>query len=69
LPDWITLSKVLPQLVYPFNLSLLFLLAALLLVLFGKRWKGAFLIFLSLGILGVGASPLSTMLYRSHEQQ
>jgi len=69
LPDWITLSKVLPQLLYPFNLSLLFLLAALLLVLFGKRWKGAFLIFLSLGILGVGASPLSTMLYRSHEQQ
>ena len=40
MPDWITLSKFLPQLVYPFNLALLLLLAALLLIFFGRRRSG-----------------------------
>ncbi|MEK9744247.1 MAG: hypothetical protein VW493_10160, partial [Gammaproteobacteria bacterium] len=67
--DWITLSKWLPQLLYPFSLSLLFLLLAFVLVLFGKRWKGATFVFLSLVILCVSASPVSRWLYSNHEQK
>ena len=67
MPDWITLSKFLPQLVYPFNLALLLLLAALLLIFFGRRRSGVFTVFLAFVILVVCASPLSLVLYRQHE--
>tara|TARA_Y100001934_G_scaffold271066_1_gene357007 strand:+ start:1263 stop:2039 length:777 start_codon:yes stop_codon:yes gene_type:complete len=66
-PDWITLSKILPQLVYPFNLALLLLLAALLLIIFGRRRSGFFAVFFSFVILVVCASPLSRVLYGQHE--
>ena len=67
MPDWITLSKFLPQLVYPFNLALLLLFAALLLIIFGRRRSGVFTVFLAFAILVVCASPLSSVLYRQHE--
>ena len=67
MPDWITLSKFLPQLVYPFNLALLLLLAALLMMIFGRRRSGAFTVFLAFVILVVCASPLPLVLYRQHE--
>lgn len=67
MPDWITLSKFLPQLVYPFNLALLLLLAALLLIIFGRRRSGVFTVFLAFVILVVCASPLPLVLYRQHE--
>ncbi len=67
MPDWITLSKFLPQLVYPFNLALLLLLAALLLIIFGRRRSGAFTVFVAFVILVVCASPLPLVLYRQHE--
>ena len=67
MPDWITLSKFLPQLVYPFNLALLLLLAALLLIIFGRRRSGVFTVSLAFAILVVCASPLSSVLYRQHE--
>jgi uncharacterized SAM-binding protein YcdF (DUF218 family) len=66
-PDWITLSKFLPQLVYPFNLALLLLLAALLLIIFGRRRSGVFTVFVAFVILVVCASPLPLVLYRQHE--
>ncbi|MGE4659278.1 MAG: YdcF family protein, partial [Arenicellales bacterium] len=69
MPDWITLSKFLPQLVYPFNLALLLLLAALLLIIFGRRRSGVFAVFLAFVVLAVCASPLSLVLYRQHELQ
>lgn len=69
MPDWITLSKFLPHLVYPFNLALLLLLAALLLIIFGRRRSGLFAVFLAFVILLACASPLSLMLYREHELQ
>ena len=67
MPDWITLSKFLPQLVYPFNLALLLLLAALLLIIFGRRRSGVFTVFVAFVILVVCASPLPLVLYRQHE--
>lgn len=67
MPDWITLSKFLPQLVYPFNLALLLLLAALLLIIFGRRRSGVFTGFVAFVILVVCASPLPLVLYRQHE--
>ena len=67
MPDWITLSKFLPQLVYPFNLALLLLFAALLLIFFGRRRSGVFTVFLAFVILVVCASPLSLVFYRQHE--
>ena len=69
MPDWITLSKFLPQLVYPFNLALLLLLAALLLISFGRRRSGVFTVFLAFVVLAVCASPLPLVLYRQHELQ
>jgi len=66
-PDWITLSKFLPQLIYPFNLALLLLFAALLLIIFGRRRIGLFSGFLAIAILAVCSSPLSLALYREHE--
>ena len=69
MPDWITLSKTLPQLVYPLNVGLLLLALALLLVIFGKRWKGAAFIFIALTILGVGSSTIAETLYQHHEQR
>jgi len=66
-PDWITLSKLLPQLIYPFNLALLLIFAALLLIIFGRRRLGLFPGFLAIAILGVCSSPLSVALYREHE--
>jgi|TARA_B100000315_G_scaffold88363_1_gene81146 uncharacterized SAM-binding protein YcdF (DUF218 family) len=68
-PDWITLSKFLPQLVYPFNLALLLLLAALALIMAGRRRSGVFAVFVAFAVLVVCASPLSLMLYREHELQ
>ena len=67
MPDWITLSKFLPQLVYPFNLALLLLLAALLLIILGRRRSGVLTVFLAFVILVVCASPLPLVLYRQHE--
>ena len=69
MPDWITLSKALPQFLYPLNLSLYLSLLAGALILFGRRWKGAFLLFFSLTILFLGSSPLSELLYRDYEQK
>ena len=69
MPDWITLSKFLPQLVYPFSLALLLLLLAWAWVLLGKRWKGSIAIGLALAILMITASPLSQAVYRQHEQK
>jgi len=66
-PDWITLSKFLPQLIYPFNLALLLIFATLLLIIFGRRLLGLFSGFLAVVILGVCSSPLSVALYREHE--
>ena len=69
MPDWITLSKTLPQLVYPLNIGLLLLVLALTLVIFGKRWKGATFIFIALTVLGVGSSTIAEVLYQHHEQR
>jgi len=66
-PDWITLSKFLPQLIYPFNLALLLIFAATLLIFFGRRRIGLFAGFLAIAVLAVCSSPLSLALYREHE--
>ena len=67
MPDWITLSKFLPQLIYPFNLALLLIFAALLLIFFGRRRIGLFSGCIAVVILAVCSSPLSPALYREHE--
>lgn len=67
MPDWITLSKFVPQLIYPFNLALLLIFAALLLIIFGRRRSGLCSGFLAVVILAVCSSPLSLALYREHE--
>ena len=69
MPEWITLSKFLPQLVYPFNLALWLLLAALTLFLFRYRRSAIFSVFLATVVLAVCASPLSVALFRQHENQ
>ena len=68
MPDWITLSKFLPQLIYPFSLALLLLLLGIGFVLFGRRWKGLLVVFISFVVLVVAGSPLSKSLYAKHER-
>ena len=68
MPDWITLSKILPQLIYPFSLALLLLLLGIGFVLFGRRWKGLLVVFISFVVLVVAGSPVSKKLYANHER-
>ena len=68
MPDWITLSKFLPQLIYPFSLALLLLLLGIGFVLFGRRWKGLLVVFISFVVLVVAGSPVSKKLYANHER-
>ena len=68
MPDWITLSKILPQLIYPFSLALLLLLLGIGFVLFGRRWKGLLVVFISFVVLVVAGSPVSKSLYANHER-
>ena len=66
--DWITLSKWLPQLIYPFNLALWLLLAALLLMMLRRRRTAMASLFLATVVLAIFSSPLSLALYRQHER-
>jgi uncharacterized SAM-binding protein YcdF (DUF218 family) len=66
--DWVTLSKILPQLVYPFNLSLWLLLVAGLLVILRRRFAATLSLFLAIVVLMIASSPLSLILYRQHER-
>ena len=66
----ITLSKVLPLLVYPLNLAIWLGLFGLVVWLFGRRRLAAFTLLLTLSILIAAASPkVAGLLYRSLEQQ
>ncbi len=68
MPDWITLSKFLSQLIYPFSFALLLLLMGIGFILFGRRWKGLLAVFISFVILVVAGSPISKRLYAEHER-
>ena len=66
--DWITFSKLLPHLIYPFNIALWLLMAAA--VMFFVRYRRLAVLSFSLAILVliVFSSPLSLALYRQHER-
>ena len=67
--EWITLSKLLPQFIYPFNLVLwLFLLSLVFFFFRLRRLQGTTLLAIC-AILLICGSPLSLELYRRHEQQ
>ena len=67
--EWITLSKLLPQFIYPFNVVLwLFLLSLVFFVFRLRRLLGTMLLVIC-SILLICGSPLSQELYRRHEQQ
>ena len=65
--DWITFSKLLPQVVYPFNIALWLLMTAL--ALFVLRYRRGAIVALTLAtvVLTLSASPLSVALYHQHE--
>ena len=67
--DWITISKLLPQLLYPLNLVLVLLILSLFLLVRRKHKLPILTLFLAVSILLLSSSPLSTHLYRRHEQQ
>ena len=66
--DWITLSKWLPLLVYPFNVVQLLLFLGLLFRLFRRPRTAWSIVILSIFVLGIFSSPISVMLYRQHER-
>ena len=67
--DWITLSKLLPQLVYPFSLILWFLVLAFLSLLLRRGKLAGVCLSLAVTIILVCGSPLSGEFFRRHEQQ
>ena len=67
--DWVLLSKVLPYLIYPFNIVLWALVVSILSYFLNYRKLLGILLFLSLGIFLVCGSPISTYLYSQHEQE
>lgn len=67
--EWITASKLLPQLIYPFSAILWLLLAAIVFFfLRHRRLLGASL-FVMVTIIVIAGSPISTEFYRRHEHQ
>ena len=67
--DWVTLSKLLPQFVYPTKFVLWLLLLAFVLLLFRRRTGAGISLFLALLVIFIGSSPITSELYRRHEQQ
>mgnify|MGYP001263960147 CR=1 FL=1 len=67
--DWITLSKLLPQLIYPFSLILWLLVLGFLFLLLRRGKLAGVCLSLALAILLVCGSPLSGEFLRRHEQQ
>ena len=66
--DWITLSNLLPQLVYPLNLALWFLILGMGLLSFRRHRAATFSLVLGVVIVGVSSSPISVILYNNHER-
>ena len=69
MPDWLTFSKLLPQLVYPENIVLWLVVAAFLLILLRRRKAAGYSLFFALVLVFVGSSPIASALYQAHERQ
>ncbi len=67
--EWLTISKLLPQLIYPFSLILGFLGVGCLLIAARQLKIGLRLFYLAFATALVSGSPLSSELYRRHEVQ
>ena len=67
--DWVSLSKSLPNLIYPFNLALWLLAGTWLLLLFRYTRIARISLLLCSLVLFICSSPLSTKLYSQHEKQ
>ncbi len=67
--DWITMSKLLPQFVYPFSLMLWLLILALLSHFLRRRKLAGISLSLAVIIVLICGSPLSRELFRRHEKQ
>ena len=67
--DWVTLSKLLPQIVYPTNLVLWLLLLAFFLVLFRRQLGAGVSLFIALLIVFIGSSPIAETLYQNHQKK
>ena len=67
--DWVQLSKVLPYLVFPFNIVLWISIISIVFYFLNFRKPLGISLCLSLGILLVCGSPISTNLYSQHEQK
>ena len=65
--DWVTFSKLLPHVVYPFNFALWILLISVILLIFRFHRAAIVSLFLTTVVLTLSASPLSPALYRQHE--
>ena len=69
MPEWITLSKFLPQLIYPANIVLWLVLFAFLLILLRRPKVSAIALAFALILVGIGSSPIASTLYQAHERQ
>jgi uncharacterized SAM-binding protein YcdF (DUF218 family) len=66
--DWVSLSKSLPQLIYPFNLALWLLATTWILLLFRFTRIAKISLLLCSLVLVICSSPLPTRLYSQHEK-
>ena len=65
--DWLTLSKLLPQVIYPTNLIIWLMLLAFFLLLFRRGFAAGLSLFVALLIVFVGSSPLTENLYQRYQ--
>ncbi|MDP6030081.1 MAG: YdcF family protein [Arenicellales bacterium] len=69
MPDWVTLSKLLVQLIYPANIVLWLLVFAFVLILLRRAKAAGVALVLALVLVGIGSSPITPALYHAHERQ
>ena len=67
--DWIFLSKLIPQLIYPFSAALYLLVATAVVLQFRLHKIASRMLWVALGVLLVCGSPLATELFLRHERQ
>jgi len=65
--DWVTMSKLLPQIIYPANVVLWLLVLAFFLLLCRRQLGAGISLFLALLVVFIGSSPLSGILYNNHQ--
>ena len=65
--DWVTLSKLLPQAIYPTNVIVWLMLLAFFLLLFRRGFAAGLSLFIALVVVFLGSSAITEKLYQRYQ--